>query len=158
MAEETVRVVAVRGDRILVEPAMERGCGGCPARAGCGSGVLAGLFGRRSRRFEAVSEQPHDPGDRLVVGIPRGSLTRGALLVYLLPLIGMMLAALVAELIVARSAQYGEGLVVISALLGFGAGLLPAWLYGRRGRCQHSAYPVVLRRAGPADSAPGVHA
>jgi sigma-E factor negative regulatory protein RseC len=92
------------------------------------------MFQRKPRHFLVDCDLSLAPGDRIVVGIARGSVLRSALRAYGLPL-GLMLAG--ASL--AQAVQPGDGPAVVGMLLGGVVG----WLTTRGGR---SARPVVLRR------------
>ena len=133
MLEQTAEVVRSAADGIWVRAVEPSGCGTCGGH-GCASRRIAELFQRKPRQFLVDCDLSLSPGDRVVIGIPRGSVLRSAARAYGLPL-GLMLAgALLAQAMVPGDAAAFGGL-----LLGGGV----AWLLARGGR---AARPVVLRR------------
>ncbi|HAW24467.1 MAG: SoxR reducing system RseC family protein [Gammaproteobacteria bacterium] len=141
MIEESGRVVALAPGAVWVETERHSTCSGCSARSGCGQG-LGEKLGIRERRglILAVSDLRLSVGDTVVVGIRESVLLRGAVLVYLFPLIMLFIAALVASELSAA-----EPYVMLAGLGGF----LVAWLLVRK-RSQQTAMdpalqPVVLR-------------
>jgi sigma-E factor negative regulatory protein RseC len=133
MLEQTAEVIKTAADGIWVQAVEPSGCGTCGGQ-GCASRRIAEMFQRKPRHFLVDCDLSLAPGDRIVVGIARGSVLRSALRAYGLPL-GLMLAG--ASL--AQAVQPGDGPAVVGMLLGGVVG----WLTTRGGR---SARPVVLRR------------
>ncbi|WP_018076293.1 SoxR reducing system RseC family protein [Thiobacillus denitrificans] len=133
MLEQTAEVVKTASDGIWVQAVEPSGCGTCGGQ-GCSSRRIAELFQRKPRHFLVDCDLSLAPGDRVVVGIARGSVLRSALRVYGLPL-GLMLAGA----LLAQAIQPGDGSALVGVLLGGMAG----WLAARGGR---AARPVVLRR------------
>ena len=141
MIEEPGRVVAVEPGAVWVETQRKSTCSGCSARNGCGQGLMDRLGVREKRGLiRALSERHLQVGDSVIIGIREDILLRGALLVYLFPLIGLFAAALLASQLSAS-----EPYVILAGLGGF----LLAWLLVRA-RSQRVAgdcalQPVVLR-------------
>lgn len=133
MLEQTAEVVRSAADGIWVRAVEPSGCGTCGGH-GCASRRIAELFQRKPRQFLVDCDLSLSPGDRVVIGIPRGSVLRSAARAYGLPL-GLMLAgALLAQTLVPGDAAALGGLLIGGAV---------AWLLARGGR---AARPVVLRR------------
>ena len=133
MLEQTAEVIKTAADGIWVQAVEPSGCGTCGGQ-GCASRRIAEMFQRKPRHFLVDCDLSLAPGDRIVVGIARGSVLRSALRAYGLPL-GLMLAGA----LLAQAVQPGDGPAVVGMLLGGVAG----WLDARGGR---AARPVVLRR------------
>ncbi|MDP2111570.1 MAG: SoxR reducing system RseC family protein [Thiobacillus sp.] len=133
MLEQTAEVVKTAADGIWVQAVEPSGCGTCGGQ-GCASRRIAEMFQRKPRHFLVDCDLSLAPGDRIVVGIARGSVLRSALRAYGVPL-GLMLAGA----LLAQAVQPGDGPAVLGMLLGGVAG----WLIARGGR---AARPVVLRR------------
>jgi sigma-E factor negative regulatory protein RseC len=133
MLEQTAEVVKTAADGIWVRAVEPSGCGTCGGQ-GCASRRIAELFQRKPRHFLVDCDLSLSPGERIVVGIARGSVLRSALRVYGLPLGLMLTGALLAQAV-----QPGDGPALVGMLLGGMAG----WLVARGGR---SVRPVVLRR------------
>ena len=69
-------------------------CGGCEVRDGCGIGALGRLLGRRRKSLVIDTDRRLRPGDRVVLALPERALVRLSLLVYGLPLAGLLGGAL----------------------------------------------------------------
>jgi sigma-E factor negative regulatory protein RseC len=148
MIEESGRVVALDDGAVWVETRRKSTCSGCSAKNGCGQGLMDTLGVREQRGLiRALSDLQLQVGDSVIVGVREDVLLRGAVLVYLLPLLMLMAAATLAAQFSAH-----EPLVILA---GFG-GFFVAWLFVRtRSRTVASdpnLQPVVLRAmlAGPA--------
>ena len=133
MLEQTAEVIKTAADGIWVRAVEPSGCGTCGGQ-GCSSRRIAELFQRKPRLFRVDCDLSLSPGDRVVVGIARGSVLKSAWRVYGLPLALMLSGALLAQAI-----QPGDGAALVGLLLGGVVG----WLAARGGR---AARPVVLRR------------
>lgn len=133
MLEQTAEVIKTAADGIWVQAVEPSGCTTCGGQ-GCGSRRIAEMFQRKPRHFLVDCDLALAPGDRIVVGIARGSVLRSALRAYALPL-GLMLAGA----LLAQAVQPGDGPAVVGMLLGGVMG----WLVARGGRATR---PVVLRR------------
>lgn len=115
MIEEQGRVVAVEQGAVWVETLRKSTCSSCSVKAGCGQGLLdqLGASGRRGY-VRALSDLQLNVGDAVVIGVREDLLVRGSLLVYLLPLLGLFVAAVLAE-----QMSLSEPWVILSALCGF---------------------------------------
>lgn len=141
MIEEQGRVVAVESGAVWVETLRKSTCSSCSANAGCGQGLLdrLGMGGRRGY-VRALSDLPLRVGDGVVIGVREDLLVRGSLLVYLVPLLGLLVAAGLAE-----SLALGEPLVILCAFVGLAlAGLGVRWRSARTAD-DPGLQPVVLR-------------
>lgn len=142
MIEEQARVLVVGNGFALVETSSGSACGGCSSSSGCGTSLVAKLFGERANRLQVSDAIGVAVGDLVVIGISDGTLIRASLLAYLWPLIALTLAAFLAQ-----SAGASEGLSALVGVLGLGVGL---WTTGRvtggeAGRMRYR--PAILRRA-----------
>jgi sigma-E factor negative regulatory protein RseC len=133
MLEQTAEIIRTAPDGVWVQAVEPSGCGTCGGQ-GCSTRRIAELFQRKPRQFLVDCDLSLSPGDRVVVGIARGSVLKSALRVYGLPL-GLMLAGA----LLAQALEPGDGPALVGMLLG---GLV-GWLAARGGR---TARPVVLRR------------
>ena len=142
MLEENARVVAVEAGAVWVETVRRSTCSACSASAGCGQGLMEKLgVGERRGYVRALAAQDYAVGDHVVIGIPEDLLVRSSLLVYLLPLLGLFGAALLAERL-----ALGESFVILAGLGGFAACWWLARWRSRRHAGDPACQPVVLRR------------
>ncbi len=144
MIEESACVIEVGAGYALVEVQRASACASCHSQSSCGSAALAQVWGNKSLRTRAVSNLSLQPGDRVVVGMADGVLLRGALLVYLLPIVLLIAGALLAQLSFAAA---GEELVVLCAALAFICGLFIVRVISQRLRHDPRFQAVVLRRS-----------
>ncbi len=128
--------------RVRVEPAP--GCPRCAAGEGCGQGIIGAMRGE-SRPVDFWVTVPEgerlSPGDAIMLAMAPSALMAGSALVYLLPLAGLILGALLARALT----DGAEGVIAIAGLGGLVGGFMlsRAWLRdaGRSGRFE----PVFLR-------------
>jgi len=139
--EEQGRVVAVEPGAVWVETLRKSTCSSCSVKAGCGQGLLdqLGASGRRGY-VRALSNLQLNVGDAVIIGVREDLLVRGSLLVYLLPLLGLFTAAVLAE-------QMGlnEPWVILSALFGFLFACCAVRWRSRVTAADPALQPVVLR-------------
>lgn len=144
MIEETGRVVAVEDGAVWVETVRQSTCSGCSARHGCGHRLLNGeSAGARARIRALCDDSVPDLGTGVVVGIPEGALVRGALMVYLLPLVLMFLGALAGALLFPGPGDLSAVLGIAGLVVGF---LLNRW-YSHSHATDGHLQPRVLRSA-----------
>ncbi|MDC1286264.1 SoxR reducing system RseC family protein [Gammaproteobacteria bacterium] len=117
MLTETAVVTRRDGDRVELELQRSSACDHCELNQGCGTGALSRLFGRRSRPLIIKTDRDCKPGDRVLLELPESALVRASLLLYGLPLLGLLLGGLLAALLAVP-----EWLVVGIALFGLFVG------------------------------------
>ncbi len=128
MLEERAVILAVEQDAeglpvARLEIARKTACGLCGQTRGCGNSLWGRLFAHKSGNF--VAQNPIDArvGDGVIVGIDESAVMKGALLLYMLPLITMFFVAMVVSFFVASAA-----IVLLASGLGLALGLL--WVKG----------------------------
>jgi sigma-E factor negative regulatory protein RseC len=141
---ETAAVVRHDGKSILLKTNRRDTCGGCSLKGGCGQYLLA----RDADCLElSGSDLPHQllqeklgVGDQVQISMDEGQLLRLVALFYGFPLLGVLLATLLASL-----ARLGEGGVVLSALGGFGGGIVLSRLLAGSSGIRHRVSPRITR-------------
>jgi len=123
MLEMRAIVIQVMGEEASVQPLSTGGCGHCDSEGGCGSGTLTKLFcSSKPRSFIVRNEAGAKVGDEVQVSIPDGVLLRGAVKMYVLPLILLLVGGIsgvgLAGTAVLRDAYAAAG-ASIGLLLGF---------------------------------------
>ncbi len=123
MIEMRAIVIQLHGGDASVQPIGTGGCGHCDSEGGCGSGTLTKVFcGNKPRQFKVRNDVSAKIGDEIQVSIPDGVLLRGAIKMYVLPLI-LLLAGGIAGVSMAGegagSDAYAAAGAVAGLLLGF---------------------------------------
>lgn len=131
--EEQGVVVAADEGWATVRVERKSTCGSCSARSGCGNGVLAQFLGRRPLLVRLANTDELRTGDRVILGIRDHALVSGALVMYLLPLFGLML---VPAMLGGLLPTLHDGWMIPAGVAGFALGLAAVrrWLrdQGRR--------------------------
>ncbi len=150
MIIETARVLRVAQDVAWVSCDSHAGCQRCAEGRGCGGGALGRLLGDRLREVR-VDTAGHTlaAGDRIRIGISETALLQSSLMMYLVPLLTMLGAAIVARLM--APVAWSEAASVAAAVPGFVAGLAMARKFGRRRRGRAAFGPRVMGMAEPVD-------
>jgi sigma-E factor negative regulatory protein RseC len=142
--EEDARVLSVEPGFAWVETERRSSCSSCSASSGCGTSVVATLFGERTNRLRVSDDIGVEVGERVVIGISDSALTRASLLAYLLPLVALMLSAFAT-----RRAGAEDGVVALIGILGLALGLLVTGRLTGGVSARDRFQPVLLRRLGP---------
>ncbi|MBU0621254.1 MAG: SoxR reducing system RseC family protein [Gammaproteobacteria bacterium] len=104
------------------------GCGHCNSEGGCGSGTLSKLFcSTKPRRFVVRNQVGAKVGDEVQVSLPDGILLRGALKLYVLPLV-LLLAGGIAGAALASEGVSRDMYAVTGAVAGLLSGFAIAKL------------------------------
>ena len=117
MLSESALVTRRDGNRVELELQRSSACDHCELSQGCGTGALGRLLGRRSRPLVIETDKDCEPGDRVLLELPESALVRASLLLYGLPLFGLVFGGLLAAML-----ALAEWLVVGIALFGLFAG------------------------------------
>jgi sigma-E factor negative regulatory protein RseC len=133
---QEAEVVAVTGAFVELRACAASGCGSCSLSGGCGQGLLSRWFSRRSPLMRLSTKLLLQPGDRVLVAMDATELNRAAVLQFVLPLLGLLLSALLAEWLGFTSVL----LLAVSALAGLFAGLLLA------SRLAQKSHPEVVQK------------
>lgn len=146
MIEETGEVVAVEEGFAWIETQRKSSCGGCAAKAGCGTAVLGQVMGQKRSRVKAINTLAVEAGDQVVVGIRENALVKGSLFLYMLPIMMMFLFALSGQWLSLQWQLQGEWLVLCSALIGLFAGFAGVRRFARRIQHDENYQATVLRK------------
>lgn len=144
MIKEWATVIRWHQGRALLRYGSSSGCGSCNARGACGSYALSKIGPNTEHQLEVEIEQPLVVGQKVEVGIPEGSLLRSAMLVYLTPLIGLFLVAILVQL-----AGFQQTWVAISGVLGGLLGFFLARKIASYWGDETAFQPVILQIALP---------
>lgn len=125
MIETSARVISADNGKVLVEPTLESGCGGCKSRSSCGVSGLGKYFSTNRKPIEVSCDASVRAGDDLQLSMSEGDLLKAGLLAYLLPCVLTLIGAGVAAAL-----GLGDAGAVLGAGIGFAAGFLLARLSG----------------------------
>lgn len=146
MIEERAQVVEMRGDHLVLQAQTKSACGSCAASKGCGTSVLSKVVGRKFTQFVAINSIEAKVGDTVVVGISEDALLKGSVVMYVVPIIGMLVFALAAEYFLDTFVEYRDLTVAVSGIFGLVSGsFISRWYFQRQSSVQRFA-PVVLRK------------
>lgn len=128
---ETGRVVALERDAVWIETAEKTSCGSCAAKQACGQNLLSSMYPERTRQVK-VSTVGHYAGspklhDEVSFELPDNALLFGAMRVYLLPLVAMILAPLILT-----NWTASEWVLIVASMLGLGLGVVASRALDRR--------------------------
>ena len=145
MLVETGRVVAVDPQGLWVETIRQSTCGSCAANKGCGHGLLNRISDGRTGYIRvlsgAVSARQCAIDDQVRICIPEQVILRGSMLVYMLPLICMLVAAMGADVLWPAA---GQSVTVAGAILGLALGFILVRWHAWRHRHDSELQPTVL--------------
>lgn len=148
MITESGRVVAIERDGVWVETANQSACGRCAARKGCGQSLLAQMDGHRSyikASYNGFQAEDFNEHQTVTIGIHESAVLRGSLLVYSLPLLGLVVGATIAHLL-----RWSEPFAVFAAVAGMVLMALVVNRLSRRIDSDPRFQPVVIEPRGEA--------
>ena len=99
MIEEYAVITKRLDDHVMLEIERRTACGLCGQKRGCGNATWGKLLGHESHEFPADNAIGANVGDSVVVGIDERIVLRSALYLYVIPLLTMLAAAVLAELL-----------------------------------------------------------
>lgn len=147
MMEEIARVVANGNSGwVVVEVEMKSACNHCETSESCGTSAVSKAFSPKVQRFSIQSDQQFVKGERLKLGLPESVILKAATLVYILPLLGFFIGALLGNLS-ANLADINPDLCAISG--GILGGFL-FWKLGKRAakKLEEQAQPIIVKSLG----------
>ena len=142
MVEQEAKVIKVEGDQLFLQAETQSSCNACEVKSGCGTSVLSKWVGRKFTHFQAKNTVNARAGDQVVVGLSESALVSGSLVIYFLPLLGMFIFALMADILL----QASDLMVAVSAFVGFAVALLICRNALSKDRLKDQLSPVVLRK------------
>ncbi|QGT78425.1 hypothetical protein GM160_05665 [Guyparkeria halophila] len=121
---ESALVVAVEPGGAWLESEGQNGCANCRDGHGCGVSVFQRLFRLPRHRLYLPTEATLAVGDHVVIALSQRAVLIASLWLYLAPLLGLMIGALLAEAVFDR-----EWLTALGAVGGLAGSL---WLVRAR--------------------------
>lgn len=134
MIEETGRIVATDGGFAWIEARSRKDCARCARGEGCGGGLIGRWLGNRLHRVRARDPQGFPVGTMVRIAVSERAILMAALLVYLIPLLGLLAGALAGHLL-----SGGHDPVAATGGLSGLVGVL-VWVRSRLGRGMLARY------------------
>ncbi len=98
MMKENAVVIGYQDGMATVKCQSQSACGSCAAKSGCGTSALSKLTGEKNGHILQVATiMPLKAGQLVEIGLPERSLLVSALLLYVVPLLTILSAALISE-------------------------------------------------------------
>ncbi|MBA6412541.1 SoxR reducing system RseC family protein [Parahaliea sp. F7430] len=147
MLIESGEVVAVDADALWVETLRQSTCGTCSAQKGCGHGLLNRVGSGRRHYIRVlpgdIALQDCRIGDQVSFAIPESVILRGSLVVYVLPLLSMLGAAVLGAWLFSAQQDLAA---LLGAVMGFVLGAVVVRWHAARHQDDVSFQPTLVKR------------
>ncbi|HEY7771894.1 MAG TPA: SoxR reducing system RseC family protein [Marinagarivorans sp.] len=148
----TVLSVDTEAGALWVAAEKASACASCKAKSGCGTSVLARLgadqVAVRALLSEGSRELSFAQGDEVDLAIDRNAFVKVALVMYLVPLLGLIAGVLLS---LGLFPNQSDAVVAFTAVLGLLLGGWAASFILKSWRNDERLQPIVLRRCLPLD-------
>ena len=144
MESQVATIISIDNGRATVSVERTVACARCAAGKGCGAGLLGGQRAAARIELPAPEGMRLAVGDRVILELLPADLLEAALLVYGLPLAGVVAALSVGWLI---GGAPGDAQAVVLAVAGLLMGLLAGRYRINRNRCLQRFVPKIAMRA-----------
>ena len=141
------KIVSIGNGSATVEVERIAACARCAAGKGCGAGLLSGSTKAATLEVSLSSHSQFSEGDEVTLKLEPAHLLRATILVYGLPLAGMVLGLSAGWLV---SRPLADGVAVACAVAGLAAGFIAGRWQLNRNHCLKQFIPKI---EGPADVA-----
>jgi sigma-E factor negative regulatory protein RseC len=118
MVEESGIVLSVSDGFAEVETVRTSSCTACQAKSACGHHAIAKVSSSNRMRMMVSDTLASQVGQEVVVGIPEDTLLKASIWMYLVPLLGLVLGAVLPSLVSDESI-----FAAIGSILGLATGL-----------------------------------
>jgi len=122
MIIQPARVIGETDSSYLLETLPKSACPRCEAGKGCGGGILAQAFANKTYHLDINKSKPLKLHELIQIGIKSSILVRASVVLYFIPLIFMVAAAVVAGYLTEAQDLY----TVLAAMAGFVVGVMIA--------------------------------
>jgi sigma-E factor negative regulatory protein RseC len=146
MNKEQGLVQEVRGEKALVLTDRHSMCGQCMAKSYCHM-----LGGGKEMLSQARNPIAAQPGDMVVLGIPEGTVTKASLVVYMVPVIGLVGGATLGYYIAGLYHLEVNVTTLIGSLGGLGLAMIAVRLLSNTLSKKISYQPEIIEIVNPHD-------
>lgn len=146
MMREWATVIAWNNGIATLRCNQKSGCSGCQARMTCGARIMNEVKPNDALEFKLPVEQYLEIGQKVELGISEANLLYSALLIYLVPLLGLFIGTGLCHWLIGNDVA-----VMIGALLGGIIGYFIAKVYARKLETKHFYQPIILQISLPTE-------
>ena len=126
MLRETGLITELNGNVAIVQTLNKLACSSCKVVDSCGNGIVEKYLAGKIFTSEIENNLGAKVGDEVVIEIPKSSVTKASIVVYLMPLLAFLGAASVASLLIEN-----ENTVILISIIGLVFGLFVTKFYNR---------------------------
>ena len=101
---------------IWVETEIKTTCSSCQAQSNCGTSAVAKAFASKKQHLQLAYDLPVEIGQKVKIGIPEDKLLSASVLVYLLPILGLIIGSVLASVLLPLFTLTSELWVVLVGL------------------------------------------
>lgn len=139
MLTETGVVVGLNGFEALVQTQSRLACRSCAQSKGCGTGVIEEYLSSKTFITPLLNPLNAKVGDVVKLELPKASLVKASLVVYLLPLLLLMAFSAIASF-----AGFSEAYITIIGIAGLACGFLVIKFYNHKITNNEFYQPVMV--------------
>ncbi|NLS12845.1 transcriptional regulator [Vibrio sp. SM6] len=136
------------GFDVEVSCQQQTSCQSCASNHSCGTGIVTKAIGNKTHQWRLHTKNPLKVGQIVEIGLPEGPLLQSALLVYLLPLLGLLIGALLGQWGLVKALNFGELPVIVCGALGGYFGYRCAKFFSHRFAERSQQFVSLLRVLG----------
>lgn len=142
MIEEFAVVVEKKAHQAVLELERRTACGLCGQKRGCGNATWGKLLGHQTQKLQADNVINANVGDSVVIGIDEHPLLKAVFCLYVVPLLGLIIGALLADTLFNN-----EFYVMLGAALGLILAFISVKIYLNYAiNRSHTAYQATILR------------
>ena len=140
MLTENAQVIEVAGVRTLVKTQRSEACHSCSAKGACSA-----MGGSKDMTVEVMNPIGARAGDRVELALPEGSFLKASVVIYLIPLGGFGLGAVLGQILGPRWGWSADGLSGILSMVGLALAIVLVTWFNRRLSIRDAYIPKIVR-------------
>ena len=111
MLQEKGVVIGLRGGTAVVQTKNKLACSSCKVSTSCGTGIVEQYLSAKLFESELPNTLNAKVGQQVIIEIPKSSVTKASLVVYVVPLLFLFLGAIFGQLFI-----FSENLIILISL------------------------------------------
>jgi len=127
MLHETGLVSDLIGELAVVQTQNQMACASCQVVDTCGNGIVEKYLSGKMFSSEVFNSLNAKIGDKVILEIPKSSITKASIMVYLVPLLSFILFASIASFF-----SFSENIIILISLAGLALGFAVTKFYNRQ--------------------------